>query len=487
MARDRAVCWNQVSALIGERLGLYFPDDRLTELRRGLNHAADELGLADEAECAQRLIATKLDDAQVGVVASHLTIGETYFFRGEETFAALADHVLPALVAARLRGEKRLRIWSAGCCTGEEAYSLAILLRQLLPDIDDWQISILATDINRKFLRKARDGVYGQWSFRGTPAGFRERYFQPASTGRHALAAHIKRMVTFAPLNLVENVFPSVATATNAMDLILCRNVLMYFTAAQAASVVAKLHRSLREDGWLVVAPCEVSQTLFSRFVPRTVGGAILYQRRSDASVHAPCPRAAVVRAPAPMPAPATTAPTLAMPVATSAPAHRRHRRRLAKSHADAPATGRANTLQGVAAEVRSVSARARTLADQGRLSEALVWCEHWIASDKMDAGAHYLHAMVLIELGELTQARVALQRSAYLEPGTAMTCFTQANLERSLGQHEAAARHYRNTLGLLECEPPDAELRHSEGVSAAQLAALVRDLLAAEHMHEHD
>src|SRR5690606_22191296 len=111
----------------------------------------------------------------------------------------------PSLVRARSRGHKRLRIWSAACCTGEEAYSLAIGLREVLPDIGDWQIEILGTDINRRFLQKGTTGVYGEWSFRGVPADIRRRYFRPTDDGSWTVAPEIKRMVRFARLNLVQD------------------------------------------------------------------------------------------------------------------------------------------------------------------------------------------------------------------------------------------------------------------------------------------
>lgn len=476
---DPAISWQQVSALVAQRLGLHFPRDRLGELQRGLDSAAGELRLADAGECARQLVAAQLDDAQVEVVASHLTIGETYFFRGEETFAALAAHVLPALTAARRRGDKRLRMWSAGCCSGEEPYSLAILLRQLLPDIDDWRISILATDINPRFLRKASDAVYGAWSFRGTSGEFRERYFRRADDGRYALVPEIKRMVTFAPLNLVDSAPAIPAAATGAMDLILCRNVLMYFTADQAAAVAARLHRSLREDGWLVVAPCEVSQPLFARFTPHTFDGAILYRRRSAASAEARCGRA--------LPAASTSAasvPAAAPAITASPPAGPRRRARLRGPRmAWVPAVGcrpEPAPASSAGPDVRALSARAHRLANEGRLGEALACCDQWVACDRLDAGAHYLRAMVLIELGEMAQANAALQRSIYLEPDAAMTCFALGNLERRLGRRQAAMRHFQHALALLQRQPPEAGVVLSDGITAHQMITLVRQLLDA-------
>lgn len=477
MAADTPSLWPKACALVARRLGLHFPLDRVGELKRGLTDAAEELGLGSAEVCARNLVDGKLGASEMDVVASHLTIGETYFFRGDETFTALSRHVIPALVRARRGREQRLRIWSAGCCTGEEAYSLAILLRQLVPDIDDWHITILATDLNPKFLRRATEGVYGQWSFRGTPESFRERYFSTTPDGRFVLEPEIRRMVTFAPLNLAENVFPSLATGTNAMDLILCRNVLMYFTPEQARRVAHNLKTSLGRDGWLIVAPCEVSRSLFPSLEPVSLEGAILY-RRNEASE--------TVQPPLSLPA-ATDGASAEVSAAMPPRGSSRIRWRARSSRGTPSAAAPALAAMPLRAAVRAAGAggtvdsatRAREAANQGRLTEALAWCDQWIVEDRLDAEAHYVRAMVLLERGDHDEARIALQKSAYLEPAAIMTSFALGNLERGLGRRNVALLHYRNTLKLLERTNSEAEIPCSEGISAPQLSALVRDLLA--------
>src|SRR6266404_847539 len=271
--------WSRLSECIAERMGLHFPSERRDDLRRGLTGAAGEFGFADVAACAEWLLSASLTKAQMQMLASHLTVGETYFFREKKTFDVLAQSVLPELVRSRRNREQRLRIWSAACCTGEEPYSLAMLLDQVLPDLQDWHVTILATDINERFLQKAITGVYGEWSFREARALIKERYFQRTGDGRYSIVSEIRKRVTFAPLNLAEDVYPSLATDTNAMDVIFCRNVLMYFTLPQARKVIRNLRHTLVQDGWLAVSPSEGSQELFSRFLPVNFPGVILHQK----------------------------------------------------------------------------------------------------------------------------------------------------------------------------------------------------------------
>ena len=463
---DTAISWSRVSDYIANAMGLHFPGERLQDLQRGLAGAAVEFGFDDAAACADWMLTAPLSPADLHVLAGHLTIGETYFFRDEKLFGALAGTVLPGLLRAREGGERRLRLWSAGCCTGEEAYSLAILLHQLIPDLARWRVSILATDINTRFLRKAAAGVYGEWSFRNAPAGFKERWFQRTANGQYALAPEVKRLVTFAPSNLVEDAFPALATDTNAMDLILCRNVLMYFTPAQARKVVGKLHRALVGDGWLSVSPSEASRALFPQFAIRNFPGVILFTKDVTDSdrllFDTPAPwlpprpsnEPAAPELPRAEPTLDTTAP---MPSLVPPPA---------------PLDSQAPL---------ALSLQTRALANEGRLTEALAVCNRWIAADKVDASGHYLRALVLLELGDPDAANGSLQRTLYLEPNLVAAHFTLGNLARGRNRNAQADRHFRNALHLLARLRPDDAVPESDGLTAGRLGEIIREIIAVE------
>ena len=463
---DTAISWSRVSDYIARAMGLHFPGERLQDLKRGLAGAAAEFGFDDAAACADWMLTAPLSPADLHVLAGHLTIGETYFFRDEKLFDALARTVLPGLLRAREGKEQRLRLWSAGCCTGEEAYSLAILLHQLIPDLARWRVSILATDINIRFLRKAAAGAYGEWSFRNAPAGFKERWFQRTADGQYLLVPEVKRLVTFAPSNLVEDAFPALATDTNAMDLILCRNVLMYFTPAQASKVVGKLHRALVGDGWLAVSPSEASRELFPQFAIRNFPGVILFNKAvtdgGRLALDTPVPwmplqpsvEPAALELPTAEPTLDTTAstPTLAPPPAPS--------------DSQAP---------------RELLLEARALANEGRLTEALAACDRWIAADKIDAAGHYLRALVLLELGDADAANASLQRTLYLEPNLVAAHFTLGNLARGRGLDAQADRHFRNALHLLARHRSDDPVPESDGLTAGRFGEIIRELIAVE------
>ncbi|HEY9073089.1 MAG TPA: CheR family methyltransferase, partial [Desulfobaccales bacterium] len=229
------------SDFLAARMGLCFPPNRRQDLARGIKAAARDLGCDHAEQCIRQLMLAPLGREQIEILASHLSVGETYFFREQKSLAVLENHILPELIRhRRQQGQLHLRIWTAGCASGEEAYTLAILLSRLIADIRNWQIHILATDINPLALQKAALGLYGKWSFRNTPPEIIERYFVRRNR-RWEILPHLKDMVTFAYHNLVADPYPALANQTNAMDLILCRNVLMYFAAGQVRKVMQNL------------------------------------------------------------------------------------------------------------------------------------------------------------------------------------------------------------------------------------------------------
>ena len=224
------------------------------------------------------LISSTPTKSQVEVLAGHLTVGETYFFRDKTCFDFLERRVFPELLALRRSAGRYLRILSAGCCSGEEPFSIAVLLSGMMADLKDWNISILGTDINPLFLKKASTGIYGDWSFRDTPKWVKERFFTRAGDNRFELLPEIRKWVTFTYHNLVEDGDPSPLDATSGMDLILCRNVLMYLTPSHQKDVIRRLKTCLVEGGWLIVSPSEVSDGLFREFEAVSFQGATFYR-----------------------------------------------------------------------------------------------------------------------------------------------------------------------------------------------------------------
>lgn len=483
---------SQFSDFIAARIGLHFPRERWRDLERGIGSAARDFALGDARACVEWLMSHPLTKREIEMLASHLTVGETYFFREEKSFAALETHILPELIRRRRDGEKRLRIWSAGCCTGEEPYSVAILLNRMIPDLDDWNLTLLATDINPHFLRKASSGLYSEWSFRATPAWIRERYFTKTAEARFKIDSRIRGRVTPSYLNLAEDVYPSLLNNTNAMDIIFCRNVLMYFSPQRAQQVIHNLYRCLVDGGWLIVSPSEASHTLFSEFLAVNHPGMIFYRKAESCKFK--------VANPAPEPMTLHTGietlnskskPLLHPQSETASPKPATETFRFQEQ----PSYRQAQVLYGqgchneVFEELQAVLAQdpgnteamtllARTLANQGRLAEALTWCEKAVVVGKLNPASHYLLAMILQEQGHDADAVASLKRALYLNPDFALAHFALGNLVRRQGRHGESKRHFQNALSVLGGYLQDDHLPESEGMTAGRLGEVIRSMI---------
>ena len=474
-----------VSSLIERRLGLHFPSERHDVLARGLERGGTEMGFADSEAYAIRLLATGITPVEQDTLALALTVGETYFFREPATLKALEEHVLPELIAVRGKsGERRIRMWSAGCCTGEEAYTLAIMLTRLIPSLTEWDITILATDINPDSLRKARVGRYREWSFRGAPAWLKTGYFSKSASDEYELVERVRQMVSFSYLNLVDDVYPSLVNNTSAMDVILCRNVMMYFAADRAKLVAGRFHRALLGGGWLVMSPsegCTGSSDLFARV---SFDNATLY-RKSDA-VAAPVLSPHVLSATDQMGACVITGSPQARPSGSDAI----RTISLPTAHSESPlaaateAYARADyeavlkiaaTLPEPAVPVLVLAARA--CANLGRLDEALVWCRTALERDKLQASVHHLQATVLVAKHDEPAALEALKRVLYLEPHSVLAHFTTANLMLQTGEPAKAMKYFRKTMSLLHALDDSAVVPDSDGMTAERLKVIVKHI----------
>ena len=452
---------SQLSDFVAAKLGLHFPRGRWGDLERQTNSAAKEFGLADAGTLLQQLLSPPLTREQIEMLAAHLTISETYFWREPHIFEALRESILPDLLRARERGDHSLRLWCAGCSTGEEAYSIAIVLHELISAREDWRISLLATDINPHILRRAALGVYGERSFRSAPPGLKERYFYRRSDDKFEIRPEIRKMVRFAHLNLAEDVYPSMITNTNGIDIIFCRNVLMYFARDRGQQVGQRFYRALAEGGWLIVAATELSLQLFPQFALKKFPGAFVYRRealRAAAPIGSPLQAAAKPVFPVQPPASGAAVP---------APPQPRDR----KGRVGAVETARTETAADLALALRR-------LANQGKLREALAASEHAIAANQLDANLHYLHAVILSEEKLDGEAVAALKRTLYLDPNFVLAHFALGNLAQRQGNAPGAEKSLRNTLALLDRFGPEDILPEAEGLTAGRLREIVHTSL---------
>lgn len=493
----------QVSELIECRTGLYFPHERFANLERGLVQAAREVKCHNPRAYVESLLSRDLHVADLEILAGSLTTGETHFFRDPCAFEFIESTLLPGLIAAKRGGDQRLRIWSAGCATGEEPFSMAILLHRLIPNLAGWHITILGTDINPKALAKAAAGIYSEWSFRATPAWVKPQYFTAHSGGRYELQPWLKRMVSFAYLNLVDDVYPSVLNNTNAMDLIICRNVLLYFNPDRIAPVVKRLHRALAHGGQLVLGAVEASQMKFAEFTPVPAPGMALYQKNgamagfdrrtmigslSDTPLDAPAavpvtpstektpPLSSVPAAASPWTRAPTPDAVSAFPTSCHSAYAEANELYAAGRYVEARAILMAGTdpRSALRLPTSALGLLAQCHANLGELAEALVWCERALVTAKTDPTLHFLRVGILQELQRDDEALLALRNVLFLDPVHVLAHFTMANLYRRRDQRSLAAKHFANVRRLLANRDESEELPQSGGLTVGRLNAIL-------------
>lgn len=485
---------SRLSEALTTQMGLYFPKKRWGDLERGITAATPALGVGSLEACIRQLVSATLTRRQIEILASHLTIGETYFFREKKSFDVLEERIFPELLRVCAKENRPLRIWSAGCCSGEEPYSIAMLLDRLIPHAGEWNATILATDINPLFLQKAAEGVYSEWSFRETPDWVRERYFKRTKNGQFEIAPHIRKRVTFSYLNLAEDAYPSLLNDTHAMDVIFCRNVLMYFSPEWVKKIGQSFHRSLVNGGWLIVSPVEISNGFFPQFKATAFPGAVLYQKTDRTEgTESPQPRIIMAGYSAMMPdirpdAICMPAPILAqasglqeakivfplkgmpgetLPEILGAPAQSAKGQRVENGPAHQ-------------AELEALCQTARSHANLGKLSEAIEWCEKAITANKLNPAAHYLLATIRQEQGQSETAMQSLIRTLYLDPDFVLAHFALGNLCLSQNRLREAERHFDNALSLLYSHANDELLPESGGLTAGRLMEIITSVRAS-------
>jgi chemotaxis protein methyltransferase CheR len=427
---------------------------RLTQ--NGVGSFADYLVLLKHGEPGRR----ELDS-----LIAELTVGETFFFRHPDHFAALREVVLPACLK-RNEQSRQLRIWSAGCANGAEAYSIAILVHEVLGDaLKDWNVTIVGSDINRGFLAEAEAGIYSAWTLRGVPPEQLPAYFERDGSSWSLLDKY-RGNVHFVHHNLINDEIQSIHRSILAFDVIFCRNVMIYFEGAVNLRLAERLNQVLGEDGWLFVGSTDFNPHLDAVFEMQRQSGAIVYRKRRPVLKSAKAVPATTLR------------PTeqTARPRNGSAPASKPGGRRRA-SRVEAgrgPATEAGATAPAPAGDI----GRIVELADRGDWDNATRQCVAILAADSLNAPAHYYHALILQSTGAAAEAEQALRRAIYLDPGFALAHYQLGLARKDAHDLAGSARAFRNALDALGNTADDQPISPCGLIAAADIRGLASQQL---------
>jgi chemotaxis protein methyltransferase CheR len=428
----------------------YYADkDRL--LRDRLERRLSVTGCADLADYMRLLRDPQAGAAEWQELEAEVTIGETFFFRHAEQFAALKDVILPALIDAN-RATHRIRIWSAGCAVGAEPYSVAILLERLLgPAVGDWSIDIVGSDINHRCLAQAREGRFSNWALRGMSDAARLRDFAPSLDGRywHIDARH-RPMVRFIQHNLLSLLDDTSPPDLADFDLILCRNVLIYFRPDQIPAMLSALARRLKPEGWLMVGHSDAVMGAPDELGVVQLLGTIAF--RPPGCLPPSPPVVAWVRLPEPPPW---------LDVRCVVPARTRPRR----AALPAPPEPGPEVTQ---------TATIRSLADAGRLEEAKTACLTALAAHPLDHRLHFYDGVIAQARGEVAKAEAALRRAIYLRNDMVMAYYHLGLLLIDGASPAAGRRMMAKVAALCDGLPATDVLAESDGLRPADVIELV-------------
>ncbi|MCW2601026.1 MAG: methyltransferase, CheR-type [Frankiales bacterium] len=439
-----------VRHLLAKVAGLVFDESRKDSMAYSVAERMRESGtrdvpsyllLLDDPEERQRLL-------------DEVTIQETHLFRNPPQIRALRMHVLPELLRHAEANGRRLRIWSAGCSTGEEAYSVAMILRELLPSTAGWDVKVVATDISRRALDAARTGRYGARAVQLATPEQLERFFQPAPDGGHEVRAEVRELVEFRHHNLVTEAVPF--APRERIDLVLCRNVTIYFGRDTTRALMARLHQCLRDGGYLFLGHSETLWQVSEDFRLVSLGAgqsaAFVYRRVDPLHVEerrAVLPDRRTLDEGPPPPDP-----------------ERRAEVRRAEVRREQPPLSADQLLD-----------RTRVALAAGRYVEAAQLATDASLAAPLRAEAFYLRGRALVDTGRDDDALVDLRKAVYLDPQLGFAHFLLAGVLDRLGHAAAAAREYAAAADTLGAQPGDATAVELGGRSVRELAQLCRQL----------
>ncbi len=458
---------------IAEHSGIYLPRGSERTLAATVAARLDHTGQSLPSYIAQLALPTGA--SELHHLAEHVANHETLFLRNQSHMEAVRDHIVPDL-HRRLPPDAPLRIWSAGCSTGEEAYSLAMMVYEALGDPLPRPVELYGSDLSQYAIERARAATYRGRTLTNLPAPLLHRYFQRQPDGTYHVRPLLTNAVQFHTVNLCQP-FP---TWAHDMHIVFCQNVTIYFQLETFRALADRLYHALTPGGMLFLGFAETLWHVYDRLRLREVGGAFVYVRE-PASIAAPPPpvvppplhspaRPRTVRAAA-LPSPTTPPP----PRATAAPDHGYHQP-LAEAHArltngdidGALALLHAIPLNGEhAAPVLTLIAQAHANRGNETLAEAEV--RRALDLNPLYCDGYLLLGLLAARQHRYDDATTHLERARYLSPDAPLVAYHLAHIYQQRGRSNAARSEYQHALSLLAPYAPDAVL---EGVAVSWLRA---------------
>lgn len=425
---------------IHKRMGIVISLQQKKELPKMIAEACKKNNCTP-SEYLDQLITCSTDSPLFAQFVSAFTVGETYFFRDKKQIDALKNNILPKLIQTkRMQNNLNLRIWSAGCSTGEEIYTIAILLCELLTDIESWELHLLGTDINVASLKKAIIGCYRTWSMRSINDYYKSKYFK-INEDEYCLTHKITQMTTFNYLNLVSDACPSIFNGTNAQDLIICHNVLIYFDEEHIRLLTKKLIESLIPSGYLLLG---ASDPIYAAKETLTYHHNIgsLFSKSNETQL-----------------------------VSKSTPVT-----------AQLPKLKQVSPVKPILApkinikDSNTLAMETMELANLGKLDQAIALCMKSLEIDPTNKVAYFTMSLILMELNRFPDAEKALRRAIYLDSQFVVAHYQLGLLLLRNNHYEAGLKSLRNALSIATTKDPNETVSDSQNLNYQKLTAIIKN-----------
>lgn len=470
-------CELEFKKFVRGRLGIVI-HQQTNELNKTIQSACNKFNCSPQ-NYLHMLMTCSDDSPLLEHLIEGITIGETYFFRDKNQMELLKNSVLPELIK-RKRAEENLtlRIWSAGCSSGEEIYTIAMLLLDAIPDIQDWTLQLLGTDINTKVLQKAIAGKYTEWSMRSIADTYKTKYFLHENN-TYTLNQQILDLTNFSYLNLNDDRYPSMFNGTNAQDLILCRNVFIYFDNSQIDKFMHKFHNCLIPGGYLLLGASDPIQIENTHLIFHHHKGALFTRPLNEHEMNVK-----IVLEPIK---------TIIKPLPIQTPTQK-NKIKISHKHAVSSINVNEDTITKLLNESQwqeviniieqyklnnvsafMLNAQATALANLGKLDLAIQICKQSIKIDPTNKYTYFTYALALGELNQLNDSEKAFRKTLFLDHQFVAGHFQLGLLLIRNKQQAAGLKSLKNALAIVHTKEPLQLVPGSQGLSYGRLTEILK------------
>lgn len=460
-------------SLINSRLGISIKTHQIDDMNKTI------LKYCTQENCSPQyyldILRHSLDNSpELEHLVAGITVGETYFFRDSRQMKLLRETVLPKIIQSkREQNNLSLRIWSAGCSSGEEIYTIAMMLIDMLADINRWRLQLLGTDINTSSLRKAIEGVYSEWSMRSISDYHKQKHFSYQDK-KYILNPAVRDLVNFIYLNLNDDTYPSIGNNTNAQDLILCRNVLIYFDYNNIECLMKKIDASMVEDGFLLLGASDPILIKNTNFVSCEEGTLFLHSSQQKTKK--------IEKKPDPIVKISTIKKTeeriIKAPITTKSlnATSKEAINSLLDEGRWLEAVNTIDNYQGK--EIKSdylLNSKASALANLGKLIDAEKICHQCLKLHPTHTDSHFTLAMIYAEQGYLGNAESYLRKTLFLDPYFVAGHFQLGLLLIKNKRKTEGLKSLNNALSIALSKTPSQKVNGIKGLNYEKLAEILK------------